>query len=282
MGVSRAMSAPEQTPDLHDIADPATPNAESSLSPALADSALAAHDATEPPPGPKRIAVVVAHPDDAEFGCAGTVARWVQEGHTLIYVLLTSGNQGGEDPEIAPETLAATREAEQLAACAILGVSETIFLRLPDGSLTPDLATRKLLVRTLRTIKPDVVVSMDPSFLWADQGYINHPDHRAAGQVTLDAIFPGTGNPMAYRDLHAEGLPAHKVREVYLEGAKDADVWIDITATMEIKLRALRAHASQLGDWDPEEMLRKWGKEVADRHPGSGEYAESFKYFKLD
>lgn len=275
------MSASERTYLLHDVVDPSEHDEQTSHPPASVDTTIETAAPSTPPPGPKRIVVVVSHPDDAEFICAGAVARWVREGHTVIYVLLTSGDQGGEDPDVLSETLAATREAEQLAASQILGVSETIFLRLPDGSLTADLETRKLLVRTLRTIKPDVVVCQDPSFLWADQGYINHPDHRAAGQVTLDAVFPATGNPMAYRDLHAEGLPAHKIREVYLAGAKDPDVVVDITGTIDIKLRALRAHASQLGDWDPEEEIRNWGKETAAHRPGFGDYAESFKYFKI-
>lgn len=273
---------PHAPSDLHDVVDSAEHDTETSLPPASIDAEIAAKHDHEPEPGPKRIAVVFAHPDDAEFGVAGTVARWVNEGHTLIYVSLTSGDQGGEDPNVAGQDLAKIREAEQLAASEILGVNETIFLRLPDGSITADLKTRALLVKVFRTIKPDVVVAMDPSFLWSDSGYINHPDHRATGQVTLDAVFPGTGNPMAYPELHAEGLPAHKIREVYLTAAKDPDVWIDITDTMDIKLRALRAHASQLGDWDPDKEMREWGRENAKKQPGIGEYAESFKYFKLE
>jgi LmbE family N-acetylglucosaminyl deacetylase len=277
--VSSAQGDPKE---LHDVVDPAEHDAETSLPPATIEAEVAAKDEPVPEPGPKRIAVVFAHPDDAEFGVAGTVARWVKEGHTVIYVSLTSGGQGGEDPNVRPEDLATIREAEQLAASEILGVSETIFLRLPDGSVTADLETRALLVKVFRTIKPDVVVAMDPSFLWSDSGYINHPDHRATGQVTLDAIFPGTGNPMAYPELHAAGLPAHKIREVYLTAAKDPDVWIDITDTIDTKLRALRAHVSQLGDWDPDKEMREWGRENAKKQPGIGEYAESFKYFKLE
>lgn len=276
------MSVTDPTETLHDRHDLAEEDQRTSQPPGPIDGQTASPHATEPPPGPKRIAVVMAHPDDAEFGCAGSVARWVKEGHSVVYILLTSGDQGGEDSDVTPETLVATREAEQLAACEILGVSETIFLRLPDGELTADLATRKLLVRTLRTVRPDVVVSMDPSFLWSDSGYINHPDHRAAGQVTLDAIFPGTGNPMAYLDLRAEGLLPHKVREIYLEAAKDPNVWIDITETFDQKLRALRADVSQLHDWDPEEMMRTWASESAAQQPGIGEYAESFKHITLE
>ncbi len=261
------------------------PDDDARLSAAVdAESFEAAGDAQHhpDPPGPNRIAVIFAHPDDAEFICAGAVARWVTEGHHVTYVLLTSGDKGSDDPAVTPEALATTRMTEQRAACAVLGVQEICFLGYADAMLVPDLAMRKELVRVIRTIRPDVVVCQDPTVRFVGQNYLNHPDHRAAGQVTLDAIFPGTGNPMAFPDLRAEGLPPHKVREVYLGAAKDPNVWIDITATIDLKLRALRAHASQLRDWDPEEMMRKWAKESAAQQPGIGEYAESFKHFKLE
>jgi LmbE family N-acetylglucosaminyl deacetylase len=249
-----------------------------------AASAEAAAEAAEAPipAGPKRIAAFMAHPDDAEFMCAGTLARWAAEGNEVILVLLTRG-ESGDDLDVMPsEQLIATREAEQRAANAILGLADVVFLGLPDGFLVNDLATREKLVRVMRRLKPDVVVCQDPTVRWEGQIYINHPDHRAAGDATLDALFPAAGNPRAYPQLRAEGLEPHKVREVYLAGAREPDVWIDVTDFMDIKLRALRAHVSQLGDWDPEEMLRTWAKEEAARQEGGGEYAESFKYFKLE
>ena len=241
-----------------------------------------AADTSGEPSGPKKIAVVVAHPDDAEFICAGTIARWVDEGHEVVYVLLTSGDKGSADPEMTPQKLAATREAEQREAARILGARDVIFMRYPDGELEPNLELRREIVRIIRRLKPDVVVCQDPTVRWVDTQYINHPDHRAAGEATLAAVFPAARDRMNFPELLAEGLEPHKVREIYLAGALTPDVAIDVTAYMERKLESLRAHVSQIGDWDPEPMVREWAKETAERHPGSGDYVESFKYFKLD
>ncbi len=249
-----------------------------------AEAVQTAVEAAKPdePTGPKRIAVVFAHPDDAEFTCAGTVARWVAEGHEVIYVSLTSGDKGSDDPAVTPEHLVATREAEQRAAAAVLGVRDVLFLGYTDAMLVPDLAMRRELVRVIRRLKPDVVVCQDPTVRWVDQSYLNHPDHRAAGEATLDAVYPAARDRMTFPELLAEGLEPHKVKEVYLSGAKDPDVAIDVTDHLETKLTALRAHASQLGDWDPEPVLREWAKETATRFEDAGEYVEAFKYFKLD
>jgi LmbE family N-acetylglucosaminyl deacetylase len=239
--------------------------------------------AAEPEPaGPKRVAVIVAHPDDAEFICAGTVARWVAEGHEIAYVLLTSGDKGSDDPAVTGEQLVAVREAEQRAACEVLGVRDVVFLRYEDAMLVPDLAMRRDLVRVIRRLRPDVVVCQDPTVRWVEQSYLNHPDHRAAGEATLDAIYPAARDRLTFPELLAEGLEPHKVREVYLAGAKDPDVAVDITDHLETKLAALRAHASQLVGWDPESAVREWARDTAGRFEGSGEYVESFKYFKLD
>lgn len=261
-------------------------HADDTSSPGAAVDAGAARAAEvapdELPSGPKRIAVVMAHPDDAEFVCAGAVARWASEGHQVTYVLLTSGDKGSDDPAVTPEQLVATREAEQREACHRLGVEEVVFLRHPDAMLVPDLVLRRELVAVIRRLRPDVIVCQDPTVRWVEQSYLNHPDHRAAGEATLDAVYPAARDRMTFPELLAEGLEPHKVREVYLAGAKDPDVWIDITACMDVKLSALRAHASQLGDWDPDEMVRTWAREDGVRNPDGGEYAESFKYFKLD
>ncbi len=249
---------------------------------AVATALEAANDQTEP--AIKRIAVFMAHPDDAEFTCAGTVATWAAAGHHVTYVLLTSGDKGSADPLATPEGLVAIRAAEQRAACEILGVRDVVFMGYQDAMLVADLTLRRDLVRVIRRIKPDVVVGFDPTVRWVDQSYINHPDHRAAGEATLDAVYPASRDRMTFPELLAEGLEPHKVAEVYLAGAKEPDCWIDISEQMTTKLAALRAHASQLGDWDPEEMIHTWARETAERNPnqGHGEYAESFKYFKLD
>jgi LmbE family N-acetylglucosaminyl deacetylase len=243
----------------------------------------AAEAAESPQPsGPKRVAVIFAHPDDAEFICAGTVARWVAEGHHVTYVLLTSGDKGSDDPAMTPQRLVATRTAEQRAACAVLGVQEVVFLGHEDAMLVPDLALRREMVRVIRRLRPDVVVCQDPTVRYVEQSYLNHPDHRAAGEATLDAVYPAARDRMTFPELLAEGLEPHKVREVYLAGAAAPDVAIDITDHMETKLAALRAHASQLGEWDPREEIEKWAAEDAARFPGNGRFVESFKYFKLD
>jgi LmbE family N-acetylglucosaminyl deacetylase len=241
-----------------------------------------AADTSDEPTGPKKIAVIMAHPDDAEFICAGTVARWADEGHEVVYVLLTSGDKGSDDPEMTPERLIATREAEQREAARILGVKDVHFMKRADAYLEPNLELRRELTRVIRRLQPDVVVCQDPTVRWVDTQYINHPDHRAAGEATLAAIFPSARDRLTFPELLAEGLEPHKVREIYLAGAQAPDVAIDITAQMERKLASLRAHASQLGDWDFEPMVRQWARETAEQHPGNGEYVESFKYFKLD
>jgi LmbE family N-acetylglucosaminyl deacetylase len=269
----------------HEPAAPSAPETASSPSAAVdAEAAVAAAEAAESPipSGPKRIAVIFPHPDDAEFMCAGAIARWAAEGHEVVYVLLTSGDKGSDDPDLTTEQLVAIREAEQRSACDILGVKEVYFLRHLDATLVADLALRRELTRLIRQLKPDVVVCGDPSVRWSGQEYINHPDHVAAAEATLAAIFPSARDRRTFPELLAEGLEPHKVTEVYLAGAHEPDVWIDITDYIDLKLRALRAHVSQLNDWEPEEMIRQWAKEEAQRHEGSGEYAESFKYFKLD
>lgn len=245
--------------------------------------AIEAADTSDDPIGPRKIAVIMAHPDDAEFICAGAVASWVKQGDEVVYVLLTSGDKGSDDPEMTPERLVATREAEQRDAAHILGVKDVTFLKYPDAYLEPNLELRKALVRVIRRLKPDVVVCQDPTVRWADQSYINHPDHRAAGEATLAAIFPSARDRLTFPELLLEGLEPHRVREVYLAGALEPDMAIDITAEMDTKLDSLRAHASQVTvDDEFTETIRTWARETAEKHPGHGEYAESFRYFKLD
>ncbi len=233
--------------------------------------------------------VVAAHPDDAEFGVAGTAAQLVNQGHTVHYLLCTSGEAGTEDPTLPTEELIRVREAEQRAAGDILGLSGVHFLRYPDGELEPTLALRKAIVREMRRLKADVVLCQDPrSFVDDDSTYLNHPDHRAAGQAALDAAFPAAGNPAAFRDLLADGLAPHKVREVwlYFTSAQQVNRWVDITETMDRKLRALEAHASQLGQWIQDGGLRrdmlKWAEEGAARHQLEFKYAEGFQRIVLE
>jgi LmbE family N-acetylglucosaminyl deacetylase len=230
-------------------------------------------------PERKRIAVIFAHPDDPDFSCAGTVAKWTDEGHEVIYVLLTNGDKGSHSPEMTPEQLAAIREEEQRAAAAIVGVKEVVFLRHPDGMLVADLNLRREVVRVIRQLKPTTVVCGDPTVYYYAPSYINHPDHRAAGEVVLAALYPAAGNRNYFPELLAEGLEPHMITELYLSGSPNSDTFVDITPYMDRKIAALKAHASQMGDWDPDKPIREWAARDGQRANPPVEYAEDFLYF---
>lgn len=232
--------------------------------------------------------VIAAHPDDPDFGVAGTAAKLAREGHTVHYVMCTSGDAGSDDPNIPGEELIRIREAEQAEAGRILGLSGVHYLRFPDGELEPTLQLRKALVRMMRQLRADVVICQDPRSLVDDDGtYLNHPDHRAAGQAAVDAAFPGAGNPSAFRDLLAEGLEPYKVKEVwlYFTGGSHVNHWVDISETMEAKIAALEAHVSQIGEWASSGGLRremlKWASEEVERHKLEFKYAEGFQRIVL-
>jgi len=210
---------------------------------------------------PTQVMVVTPHPDDAEFGVAGTVIHWVREGKSVVYVVCSSGEKGTSDSNIKPEELAQTREQEQLAAARLLGVREVIFLRYPDQGLEDTPEFRKDIVRQIRKYQPQIVVTADPY-----RRYIWHRDHRIAAQVTLDAIFPYARDHLAYPDLLEEGLSPHKVKEALFWATEDPNYRSDITETFDIKLAALRCHKSQVGyDLAPdlEKWLRRRAKEMA-------------------
>ena len=210
---------------------------------------------------PSDIMVITPHPDDAEFGVAGTVRRWTSEGKDVIYVVCTNGDKGTVNPNIKPDQLALIREQEQLAAAELLGVREVVFLRHPDQTLEDTPEFRKELVRLIRMYKPETVVTADPY-----RRYIWHRDHRITGQVTLDAIFPYARDLLSFPDLLEEGLQPHKVKEVLLWAAQEPNYRIDITATFATKLAALRCHKSQIGDnpsAELEERLRNRHKMLA-------------------
>ena len=194
--------------------------------------------------------VIVAHPDDADFGPAGTAARWIDAGSQGWLVCCTSGDQGGEDPDADPLVLAAAREAEQRAAAAVVGYAGITFLHQPDGALANDLALREQLVREIRTFRPDAVLATDPETLVYRDGGINHTDHRAAGLAAVDAVYPAARNPMAFPHLARSGLAAHRVRRIYLFWSEGDNTWVDTSATIDRRIGALRAHASQIGDMD--------------------------------
>jgi LmbE family N-acetylglucosaminyl deacetylase len=219
--------------------------------------------------------VIVAHPDDIEFSCAGTIARWVKEGAEVCYVLCTSGDVGIIDPHITKAEAAALRESEQTAAAAAVGVTNVVYLREPDGMLEATLELRKKLVREIRKFRPDTLITGDPQALWAGEGYINHPDHRAAALAAIDAVFPAAGMPTLFKELEAEGLTAHKTYKVYVTSWDKADTWVNISESIDLKIAALKKHVSQMGDWDPTESVKQRAAEVAKGK--EMEYAECFR-----
>lgn len=207
------------------------------------------------------IMVVTPHPDDAEYGVAGTVARWTNEGKRVIYVVCTNGDKGSSDPNMTGEKIAKVRKKEQMAAADVLGVSEVIFLGHPDQGLEDTPKFRKQIVRLIRQYRPRLIVTADPY-----RRYIWHRDHRIAGQVVLDAVFPYARDHLAYPDLIEEGLQPYKVREMLFWAAEDINYRADITDTFDLKIAALRCHKSQVQQLDvpnPEGWLRQRCKDIA-------------------
>lgn len=229
---------------------------------------------------PESAMAIVAHPDDIEFSCAGTTARWARAGARICYVLCTSGDVGIAEPGMTRARATEIREVEARAAAEIAGAKDIVFLREPDGMLVPTLELRKKLVREMRRFRPEVVITGDPTIVWSGEDYINHPDHRAAAQATLDATFPAAGQPNLFEELAQEGLMAHKPRKVYVTSwGGTADLFVSIDETIEIKINALRAHKSQMGDWDPSEEIRQWAANTAKGKEMS--YAESYRVVTL-
>jgi LmbE family N-acetylglucosaminyl deacetylase len=230
--------------------------------------------------GPKRVMVIMAHPDDPEFFTGGTIALWTRAGVEIIYLILTNGNKGSDDPEMTPEQLTKLRQDEQRTAASLLGVKTIIFLDEPDGELRATLQLRQQVVRQLRLHRPDAVICPDPSAYFFGDRYLNHPDHRAAGQVALEAIFPAARNPMYHPELLEEGLLPHPIHEIYLAGAAQPNRWVDITDVMEVKAQAIRSHTSQLPD--PEGSLERVRRraEAVDEY-GRSVYREAFHYLKI-
>jgi LmbE family N-acetylglucosaminyl deacetylase len=212
--------------------------------------------AQEPPPpliGPLRAMVIMAHPDDADFTSAGTVARWCAEGWEVTYVLVTGGDKGTHDPSMHPEKLAAIREEEQRAACRVLGVKECVFMGYPDGFTVDEHEFRGQLVRLLRLHRPDVVVTWD-----AFRHGFNHRDHRTVGLVTADAIYPLVRDRLFFPRDEEDGLESHQVNDVLLAGAAEPDYEVDITDYVETKIDAILCHTSQIGGRTREEFAKNF------------------------
>lgn len=233
-------------------------------------------------PEGNRILIITAHPDDMEFGSGGTAARWSDEGKEICLCVVTDGSSGSDDPEMTPARLQETRHQEQLAANAILGIGTFVQLNRPDGMVVPDLALRRDLVRVIRQFRADVVVCQDPTSWFFGNEYINHPDHRAVATAAVEAVFPAAGNRNYFPELLDEGLEPIKIKEVYISTSEKADVWVDITNVIDRKIEALRQHKSQMGDWDPAPMIRKWAAGDGQKRTPPVQYAEDFRYMKTE
>jgi len=228
---------------------------------------------------PASAMAIVAHPDDIEFSCSGTLARWAKLGTRVSFVLCTSGDVGIDEPGMTRAQAAKIREAEEREAAGILGASEVVFLGEPDGLLQATLELRRKLVREIRRFRPEVVLCGDPTIVLAASDYINHPDHRAAAAAALDAVFPAAGQPNLFEELAQEGFFAHKPRKVYVFSWEKVDTYVNIEETIDLKVAALRAHKSQMKDWDPEEMVKRWAAESAQGKEMA--YAEGYRVVTL-
>lgn len=225
------------------------------------------------------ILVILAHPDDPEFFCGGTIARWTAEGHQVDYCLLTRGDKGAPNRNLTSEQLCAVREVEQRKAADILGVHSVRFLDYIDGELVSDLKIRREVVRIIRLIKPSIVVSCDPTHIFPDNNRINHPDHRTAGQIVVDAIFPGVGNPMFYPELmDVEGLEPWNVKELWLSLTGTPNTIIDVSSYWERKISAILAHESQIPDKEQliQRMMSRYAPDSSSNNP---RYEERFRRF---
>ena len=228
---------------------------------------------------PQRVLVMMAHPDDIEFGVAGTVAAWTRKGVEVIFCLITDGAAGSNDPDVNLAELIRTRQAEQRAAAAVLGVSEVHFLGYPDGTLEPTLGLRRDLTRLIRRLRPDRVVAQDPATIFVRRGYINHPDHRAAGEAALYAVFPSAETRPIFPELLTEGLEPHKVKDLYLALTLEPDTWVDISDTFEDKIEALVQHRSQVSEERVRGFVENFNGENG-RVVGV-KYAEMFRVMKF-
>ncbi len=207
----------------------------------------------------KRVLVVTAHPDDCDFGAGGTIAHWVEKGIEVSYCICTNGDQGGEESGLTMEEMPAVRQKEQRDAGKALGVSDITFLNYRDGWLIPTIELRRDIVKVIRTKKPDRMLIQSPERNW-DRIGASHPDHLAAGEAAIQAVYPDARNPFAFTELKAEGFEPWRVKEVWVMAHNTPDHFVDITSTFDKKIAALRAHVSQTAHNEKmAEMVREWG-----------------------
>jgi LmbE family N-acetylglucosaminyl deacetylase len=225
---------------------------------------------------------IYAHPDDQEFSIGGTLAKWARAGCEVISVIITSGDSGSNDPAKDgrhKKELAELREKEQLAANAVLGVKETVFLRYADGELEPTIELRKDLTRLIRQYKPDIVLAGNPEAWFYGDEYVNHPDHRAAAQAAATAVFPSAGTRLMFTELLEAGYEPHEVKRFYIHGTDKVNTWVDITDTLDIKIKALQQHVSQVDPNEVDKWMREWAEEEAKDQ--EMKYAEAYKVMIL-
>jgi len=230
---------------------------------------------------PQTILVILAHPDDPEFFCGATLAKWARAGHKITYVLLTCGDKGFNPtthPDMTPEKLCAIRHDEQAAAAKVIGAEAVHILDNPDGYLTPDMNLRRDVVRMIRKFKPNILVTCDPQNLFAMYGF-NHPDHRAAGQVVIDAVFPAADNKAYFPELLAEGYEPHMPKEVWCSLTNQPNTTVDVTDTLEVKLQAILEHKTQVQE--PEKLMERFrSRHTEDSTDENPRYEEKFRVVK--
>lgn len=229
----------------------------------------------------QKILVILAHPDDPEFFCGATLAKWARAGHHIVYQLLTCGDKGFNDhtpADMTTDALCALRHIEQRSAASVIGAKAVHFMDLPDGYLVPELNLRRDIVRIIRREKPDILVTCDPQNLFASHG-LNHPDHRYAGQIVLDAVFPAAGNKTYFRELLEEGYEPHMPKEVWCSLTSQPNFTIDVTETWPVKIQALLEHKSQIGD-EAQFLARMKAHRTEDSTDENPRYEEKFRVVK--
>jgi LmbE family N-acetylglucosaminyl deacetylase len=228
---------------------------------------------------PRRVLAIAAHPDDIEFGASGSIARWVKEGAQVTYCIVTDGAAGSNTPDEDLKALVQTRQAEQCEAAEKVGVSDVIFLGYPDGALQPTIELRRDLTRVIRQIKPDRVIVQDPTTIFVETDYINHPDHRAAGEAAIYAVFPSAETRPIFPELLAEGHEPHHVTELYLDMSLQPNTFVDISDTLEQKVAALLCHKSQVGE-EAGKSVREWAGESGKQVGVT--FAEHFRVMRFE
>ncbi len=223
--------------------------------------------------GVERVLIIMAHPDDPDFTCAGTTARMAHQGIEVTYMILTNGDKGNHNPEITRNQLIAMRKIEQRNAAELCGVKQVLFMGEEDGFLRPTRSIRKRVTREIRRIRPQLIICPHPDRYLVGEGYINHPDHRNAALVALEAIFPAADNPMFYPDMADEGYLPHKISQLYVSGHDDPNVKVDITDVVELKIDAILCHKSQIAK--PEEARTRWPERWGEKQPD-----DSMRYFE--